>query len=163
MILGVVLLGLVWVALSRRFDVQTVSLGVAAALAALGVQRALIGMHGRPARHVVRRPLRLLLFFATLIRRFVVSTVLTTWLILFGGEEGLFIALPIRVENPFGQFLLLNSITLTPSTISLLVEGDLLYIHWLQKRGGRGDWRTIKESLERRVEALFAGGDDGDR
>jgi multisubunit Na+/H+ antiporter MnhE subunit len=163
MISGIVMLSLVWVALSRRFDVQTVTLGVAAALLALWIQRVLIPIRGRPALHVLRHPLRLLLFIATLAQRFILSTLLTAQLILLGDEEGLLMALPIRVTNPFGQFLLLNSITLTPSTISLLVEGDLLYIHWLQRRGGHGDWRTIKESLERRIEAIFRGGDDADR
>jgi len=163
MISGIVILSLVWVALSRRFDIQTVALGVGAALLALWIQRSLIPIHGHPAKHVLRHPVRLLLFAATLVRRFVLSTLLTARLILLGDEEGLLMALPIRVTNPFGQFLLLNSITLTPSTISLLVEGDLLYIHWLQSRGGGGDWRTIKESLERRIEAIFLGDDDADR
>ena len=163
MVTGIVILSLVWVALSRRFDAQTVALGVGAALLALWAQRLLVPLHGRPAAHVFRHPFRLLLFVATLAQRFILSTLLTARLILFGNEEGLLMALPIRVTNPFGQFLLLNSITLTPSTISLLVEGDLLYIHWLQRRGGHGDWRTIKESLERRVEAVFPGGGNGDR
>ncbi len=163
MIIGIVLLSLVWVALSRRFDIQFVALGAGAALLALSVQRALIPIHGHPVRHALRHPLRLLLFAVTLSRRFVLSTLLTARLILFGGEESLLMALPIRVTNPFGQFLLLHSITLTPSTISLLVEGDLLYIHWLQKRGGRGDWKAIKEGLERRIEAIFSGGADAGR
>jgi multisubunit Na+/H+ antiporter MnhE subunit len=163
MVSGIVVLSLVWVALSRRFDVQAVALGVGASLLALWLQRVLVPLRGRPALHALRHPLRLLRFFATLLRRFVLSTLLTARLILLGDEEGLLMALPIRVTHPFGQFLLLNSITLTPSTISLLVEGDLLYLHWLQRRGGRGDWRTIKESLERRVEAVFPGDDDADR
>ena len=90
-----------------------------------------------------------------LIRRFVHSTLHTTWLILRGGEEGRMMALPIRIEDPLARFILLNSITLTPSTISLLVEDDLLYIHWLQSAGGHGDWREIKESFETRLGKLF--------
>lgn len=66
-------------------------------------------------------------------------------------------ALPVRVEDSLARFILLNSITLTPSTISLLVEGDLLYIHWLQPAAGHGDWREIKESLEARLQRLFEG------
>lgn len=155
MICGIVLLGLAWFALSRRLDVQSVSLGIGAALLALSVQRLLIPVPGHPGRHILRRPIGTLRFLATLAGRFVLSTLLTVRLILFGHEEGLLIALPIRVTNPFAQFLLLNSITLTPSTISLLIEGDLLYIHWLQPRGGHGDWRTIKESLEHRIERIF--------
>jgi len=72
-------------------------------------------------------------------------------------------ALPIRVSDPVARFILLNSITLTPSTISLLVEDDLLYIHWLQASGGNGDWREVNESLETRLDCLFKGGGRGDR
>jgi len=163
MVSGIVVLSLVWVALSRRFDVQTVALGVGASLLALCLQRFLVPLRGRPAVHALRHPLRLLWFVATLLKRFVLSTLLTARLILLGDEKSLLMALPMRVTHPFGRFLLLNSITLTPSTISLLIEGDLLYIHWLQRRGGHGDWRTIKESLERRVEAVFPEGDDAGR
>jgi len=160
---GIVILSLVWLALSRSFDVQTVSLGVGAALLALSIQRLLIPIRGRPLRHILRHPIGTLRFLATLGVRFILSTLLTARLIVLGDEEGLMVALPIRVTNPFARFLLLNSITLTPSTISLLIEDDLLYIHWLQRRDGRGDWRTIKESLERRIEAVFTGGEDADR
>ena len=72
-------------------------------------------------------------------------------------------ALPIRITDPLARFLLLNSITLTPSTISLLIEDDLLYIHWLQPANGQGDWRAIKESLEDRLTQLFERGEHGDR
>ena len=72
-------------------------------------------------------------------------------------------ALPLRVKDPLARFLLLNAITLTPSTISLLIEGDLLYIHWLQTAGERADWKTIKESLETRLVGLFEGRSHADR
>ena len=71
-------------------------------------------------------------------------------------------ALPLRLEDPTGRFILLNSITLTPSTISLLVEEDLLYIHWLQDETGKSDWREIKESLEARLQRLFEEDAHGD-
>ncbi len=72
-------------------------------------------------------------------------------------------AIPIRMDDAWGRFMLLNSITLTPSTIALLIEDDLLYIHWLQPAGGHGDWRAIKESLEERLADVFGGGGHGDR
>jgi multisubunit Na+/H+ antiporter MnhE subunit len=112
---------------------------------------------------LTRHPVRLIRFILTLAQRFAVSTLHTTWLILRGGEEGLMMALPIHVEDPLARFMLLNSITLTPSTISLLVEDDLLYIHWLQTVDGHGDWREIKESFEVRLQHLFEEGRHGAR
>jgi multisubunit Na+/H+ antiporter MnhE subunit len=98
-----------------------------------------------------------------LAKRFALSTLMTAWLILTGKEEGRMMALPLRVKDPLARFLLLNAITLTPSTISLLIEGDLLYIHWLQTAGGRADWRRIKESLETHLIHLFEEVPLGDR
>jgi len=75
-------------------------------------------------------------------------------------------ALPVRVTDPLARFILLNSITLTPSTISLLTEENLLYIHWLQASDETSDWRSIKESLELRLQRLFdepSGRDRADR
>jgi len=76
-------------------------------------------------------------------------------LIILGGEEGQIIALPIEIDDSFARFTLLNSITLTPSTIALLLEGDLLYIHWLRKKGSAGDWQVIKKSLERSLSSVY--------
>ncbi len=64
-------------------------------------------------------------------------------------------ALPLAVKDPLARFILLNAITLTPSTISLLAEDDLLYIHWLQPSTGKADWREIKESLDALLCRLF--------
>jgi len=43
------------------------------------------------------------------------------------------------------------------------LEGDLLYIHWLRAKGSAGDWRTIKESLERTLLPIFERGVDAPR
>jgi multisubunit Na+/H+ antiporter MnhE subunit len=152
---GMVALMVLWIALTRRFDLPSLAVGIVASTSVLLVQRVLLPRHEHLAWELGRRPIRLLLFLFTLAFRFASSTLLTSRLILFGGEEGRMMALRTRVEHPVGRFVLLNSITLTPSTISLLVEDDLLYIHWLERKGGRGDWRAIKESLERRVAELF--------
>jgi len=152
---GTVVLMVVWIALTRSFDLVSLAVGFIAATSVLLMQRALLPPHEHLTRSLGRRPAQLVLFLFTLAARFISSTLFTSRLILAGGEEGRMMALPTRVDHPVGRFLLLNSITLTPSTISLLVEDDLLYIHWLERRGGRGDWRAIKESLERRVADLF--------
>jgi len=160
---AVAALAVLWIALSRSLDPLEIGIGVAASIVVVLAQRALFPDAQRLVSALVRRPHRLFAFAGTLAVRLVVSTAYTSWLILSGKAEGRLMALPVRVSDPLGQFVLLNSITLTPSTISLLVEGDVVYLHWLQSRDGRGDWRTIKESIERRVLALFPPPSDGDR
>ena len=163
MVLGVFILMLIWLALTRTLAFPSVIAGFLSSLLVVVFWRTM--MPGIPAsiHKLLKRPVRLTRFVLTLAKRFVISTLHTTWLILRGGEEGRMMALPIHLKDTFARFILLNSITLTPSTISLLVEDDLLYIHWLQASGGHGDWEEIKESLEDRLHSLFEGDRSGDR
>jgi len=155
MILGTFALFLVWLAMTRTLAIPFVITGVISSVIVAVFWRAIMPEVPSSVHALVRRPLRLARFVLVLVKRFVISTLHTTWLILKGGEEGRIMALPIRVEDALARFILLNSITLTPSTISLLIEEDLLYIHWLQPAGGHGDWREIKESFEIRLRSLF--------
>ena len=140
----------IWLLLTRRVDAPALVVG-AVCLA----QRTLFRRHDRLVSTLLRHPIRTLRYLGMLIWRFLISTGYTIRLILLGDEEGRIVALPLRLRHPIGQLLLLNSITLTPSTISLLVEGDLLYIHWLRARNEQGDWETIKETLERALLTIF--------
>ncbi|MCK5584464.1 Na+/H+ antiporter subunit E [Candidatus Bipolaricaulota bacterium] len=162
MVLGVFILMLVWLALTRTLALPSVIAGLLSSLLVVVFWRTI--MPGTTSIHkLLKRPVRLTRFVLTLAKRFAISTLRTTWLILTGGEEGRMMALPIHLKDTLARFILLNSITLTPSTISLLVEDDLLYIHWLQASGGHGDWGEIKESLEARLQSLFEGDRRGDR
>ena len=153
---------LVWLALTRTLALPSVIAGLLSSLLVVVFWRTI--MPGTTSIHkLLKRPVRLTRFVLTLAKRFAISTLRTAWLILRGGEEGRMMALPIHLKDTLARFILLNSITLTPSTISLLVEDDLLYIHWLQASGGHGDWGEIKESLEARLQSLFEGDRRGDR
>ena len=155
MVLGVFILMLVWLALTRTPTLPSVIAGFLSSLLVAFFWRTIMPGIPTSIHKLFTRPVQLGRFALTLAKRFVISTLHTAWLILRGGEEGRMMALPVHVRDTLARFILLNSITLTPSTISLLVEGDLLYIHWLQGSGGHGDWREIKESLEVRLQSLF--------
>lgn len=165
MLLGFAVLMMIWMALTRSVDVASILMGaVCCVLVGLFWHQA-VPVTRSSAHRILRHPLRSLRFLGVLGYRFAVSTIYTAWMILRGGEEGRILALPLGLEDPFAQFVLLNSITLTPSTISLLTEEGLLYIHWLQSAQGEGDWRGIKESLELRLARVFEaapGGRHGD-
>jgi len=151
------LLVFVWVALTQTVDVAILSVGIGASAGITLLQHHLFpSIHIPSLVRLLGRLHLLILFVAVLSLRFMISTLYTCRLILSGREEGRIVALPVRIEDPVGQFILLNSITFTPSTISLLLEGDILYVHWLRARGHKGDWQTIKESLEQRLLPIFA-------
>ena len=150
------LLVLVWITLTQSVDHLTLSIGVVGAAGITLLQHHLFpSIHVPSLARMLSRVHLVLFFVAVLSWRFISSTLYTCWLIVSGREEGRIVALPVSIEDPIGQFILLNSITFTPSTISLLLEEDTLYVHWLRARGRKGDWGTIKESVEQRLLQIF--------
>ncbi len=53
------------------------------------------------------------------------------------------VKVPTKLKSDFGKFVLANTITLTPGTLSLDVEGDHVLVHWVNVKGD-----TIKEHRE---------------
>ncbi len=62
-----------------------------------------------------------------------------------------------RLQSPIGRMILANSITLTPGTLSVDIEGDELCVHWIDARASDVDeaTRAIVSGFERRLEVLF--------
>lgn len=158
---GVLMLTGLWIAFTQRVESEWLVVGLVAAVGIVSVQKKLFPTPTSSPRTLLRRLPYGVMFLVTLFVRFVVSTLRTSFLVLRGNEEGEIVALPTRITTSFGRFILLHSITLTPSTISLLSEGDLLYIHWLRPKGKTSDWRSIKEPLEKRLLPVFEGRRDG--
>jgi multisubunit Na+/H+ antiporter MnhE subunit len=160
MVRFLLLLGL-WLALSRTLEPVAVALGAVVSAAAVWVVQWLLPEPDAPRAPLAGRVIGACRFAVVLIARFITSTLLTSWVILFRRDEGRVVALPIRLRGATRQFLLLNAITLTPSTISLLLEGQLLYVHWLLPQGWRGDRRQLKDALEDELLRGEAGVDAG--
>ncbi len=160
--MSLILLMLIWVTLSRSTDPHVLWVGFLAAAAVLLIQRQLFSAVPLFSISFLCRPFQLVFFLYTLTVRFVTSTIHTCRLIILGQEEGSIVAVPVKLKDSLAQFILLNSITLTPSTISLLLEENLLYIHWLRKKGSAGDWQQTTRSLELRIKSAFEDRDNVD-
>ena len=77
-------------------------------------------------------------------------------------------SLPIRpavvelrtgLESPLGKLLLANSITLTPGTLTIDVQGDRILVHWIDCPPGSSindNTRAIAESFERHLRGFLA-------
>lgn len=61
-----------------------------------------------------------------------------------------------RLKTRLGRILLANSITLTPGTITLDVDGEDYYIHWIKVQGVHDKERTEKivAGFERYLEVI---------
>jgi len=119
-----------WVALWRRADFPVLLGGAWLPLLLLGATAA-----GRlripfPARAWLRLDLWaafLLLMAARILR----AVGVTAWAVLTGRVRPGVVAVNLGLRSDMGRLLLLWAVTVTPGTIALLQEGDLLYVHCL--------------------------------
>lgn len=56
------------------------------------------------------------------------------------------------LKSDFEKFLLANSITLTPGTITVKILGDVFYVHAISEHAAKG----LDGEMERRIAAIFA-------
>ncbi|MCB1229538.1 MAG: Na+/H+ antiporter subunit E [Verrucomicrobiae bacterium] len=56
------------------------------------------------------------------------------------------------LKSDFEKFMLANSITLTPGTITVKILGDAFYVHAISKHAADG----LDGEMERRIAAIFA-------
>ncbi|HSA33805.1 MAG TPA: Na+/H+ antiporter subunit E [bacterium] len=62
-----------------------------------------------------------------------------------------------RLKSPMGRLLLANSITLTPGTLTVEIDGEWLYIHWVNAEATDIDAATaqIVAGFERYLEVMY--------
>lgn len=124
------LLWALWTALWREFSVPVLAGG-----GALFVLPAVLVLSGKltlaqPLSAWVR--LDLWLAFLTVVALRVAQSVAITGLtVITGRVRPQVVCVPVSVKSDEARLLLLWSITVTPGTIALLLEGDVLYVHCL--------------------------------
>lgn len=60
-----------------------------------------------------------------------------------------------RLKTDFARFILANSITLTPGTVTIRVHGDLFYIHAITPKAAGDLTSEAVGEMERRVAQIF--------
>ncbi len=55
-----------------------------------------------------------------------------------------------KLKSPMGRLILANSITLTPGTLTVDIEGDTLYIHWIDAK--TADMGSATDKIVRKFE-----------
>ena len=68
--------------------------------------------------------------------RVVYAVLSTAFILLMRKEAPGIVAVPVRLRSRMGRLLLLWAVTVTPGTIALLLEEDLLYVHALRRPAG---------------------------
>lgn len=148
-----------WVVLSGKLDALHLGMGLLSVAFVVRAVRPLLALPPRlggtgPAPVLGRR---LLLYFPWLVGQIVLSSLQVAWVVL---RPRMPIAPRVtRLTSPlphnFARLTLANSITLTPGTVTLDVEGDDYVVHSLTEASAR----SVSDDAEmpRRVRALFEG------
>lgn len=68
-----------------------------------------------------------------------------------------FVKVHTRLKTPMARLLLANSITLTPGTLTVEIEGEWLYVHWVTMDAPdiEGATREIARGFERYLEVMY--------
>jgi len=91
-------------------------------------------------------PLVWIKFFSLLLFEIIKTTLQTCCIIITGDVKGKIVAYDTKLESGFGRLFLINSITLTPITIGILSEKNLVYIHHLHLEG-REDYKEVMDKI----------------
>lgn len=140
-----VLLALLWLALSGVYKPLLLGLGLASVGFALWISRRmdLLGNEHAPGMFSWRLPV----YWAWLVGQIALSNLHVARLVLTPGKIApRVLKLPVKQASDAGKVTFANSVTLTPGTVTLALEGDELTVHALDEqaadellREGMGD------------------------
>ena len=68
------------------------------------------------------------------------------------GVEPSMVKVKTSLKTDFGRYILANSITLTPGTITVMMEGDELLVHSISEETAAG---VADRTMERRIAGVF--------
>jgi multicomponent K+:H+ antiporter subunit E len=146
-----------WLWLNNTLAAGHVLLG-----AVLGVGIPFVTRRFWPEPLRIRRPLRVLEYLAVVTWDIVIANLQVAALIL-GPASRLrpaFVRVPLELRSDFAITVLASTVTLTPGTVSVGIEGDgagrrVLVVHALRCLDADEMVRTIKERYERRVKEIL--------
>ena len=152
------ILFLLWVMLNASLAPDVLILGLVAALVIAGLFRGslcpLTEFKATPAA-LRAAPLYLLYFLKELVRSNLrlASVVLSPSLPLNPG----IVKVRTRLTSRMGRLLLASSITLTPGTLTVALQGEWLYVHWVRVDADDIDGATasIVAGFERYLEVMY--------
>lgn len=143
-----------WCILSGQFDAFHLSLGVISCLlAALWSTRALFGEKPAPLRATLAILKHLPTYSLWLIKEIVLANIHVFRLAVTPGGldevDPKIFSLHTQLQSPIARCLLANSITLTPGTVTLRLEGSELWVHSISETTSRDLGHTIEARLAR--------------
>ncbi|MGK0240779.1 MAG: multicomponent Na+:H+ antiporter subunit E [Candidatus Pelagisphaera sp.] len=147
----------IWIVFSGQFDAFHLTLGALSAAFITAISSSFLfvdrskGFGGR-LNEIVRLPG----FLLWMLYQILLSNIHILKLAFSSGEipevQPSLVRIKTNLKTDFGKWMLANSITLTPGTITISIEGDELLIHSISKATTEG---VMDDSMERKIARIF--------
>lgn len=124
-----------WILLNGKVTIEIVLLGFVISAAMVWMEYQLFGYTPKTELRILRKVPILLAYLPVLLWEILKAGYIVSRDILFRRYQltPALVTFRTGLKTEFGRFLLANSITLTPGTITIRVEGDRLTVHCLDK------------------------------
>jgi multicomponent Na+:H+ antiporter subunit E len=155
-VISFILLMGIWVVFSGLFDPFHLSLGVISCLiVSMLSSRILFPNSKLPLQVFIGRSFRFFGYLGWLIKEIVIANVHVFYLaIIPGGIRHLdpeLVRVNVKLQGETARYLLANSITLTPGTVSVKIQGNDLLVHSISRKTTEG----LKGDMENRIARIF--------
>ena len=150
-----VLLMVIWVVLSGFFDAFHLSLGVISCAIVVWLSSDLLFENRHHRLNIrIKQAFRLFAYSIWMIGQIILSNIYVLKLALGSTEklEPQIVRYKCSLNTDFQRFLLANSITLTPGTVTIKIIGDTYYVHAISDETANG----LDGTMERRIKKVFA-------
>ncbi|MDE6918177.1 MAG: Na+/H+ antiporter subunit E [Lachnospiraceae bacterium] len=150
-----VLFFLLWIVFNGRVTTEIVLFGLAVSAALYWFICKFMEFSPRREFAYLRKGGYLLQYLCYLIKEIFIANFVTMKLICSAGRvvEPVLIAFETHFKNDISRFLLANSITLTPGTITVAVEGDRFIVHCLDRTLAEGIEASVFVKILEKIEA----------
>ena len=145
-IFKIALMTFIWIVLREEFTVFNLITGVAISTACAAYARKFL-----PLKRITNiNPLRMFLYLVYLIGQIYVAGFHVIMVIIRGKARADIVSAPVELKNESLRVILMDSITLTPGTISLDLRDDAITVLALMDKDEVGDI-DVKGGLEERL------------
>jgi multicomponent Na+:H+ antiporter subunit E len=143
-----------WILLSGKFDLFHLTLGIISS-AVVSFLSADLFMYNPQSRSHFTTGLRFLLYLPWLLYQILLSTLHVTFLALHPKMKELIdptiVTFKTTLKTDIAKVALANSITLTPGTITIRIEGQVFYVHAISRKAAAG----LPGEMEERLAKVF--------
>ena len=152
----------IWIVFSGQFDAFHLALGlISTALVTAISSNFFFADRSRGTRTRIREIIRLPWYLCWMLYQILLSNLHILKLALSPGDlpevQPRLVRIKTELKTDFAKWFLANSITLTPGTITIDIEGDELLIHSISEATTTG---VKDDAMQRKIASIFERGND---